>query len=371
MKKNALLLNSEVICKVPVDGTADQIKGVITAIADGVITITETLSDEDKAAGKTAKVVTIPASSTDALAFIANPNVPEATVDDGTLVVNGKPVPTGFKVLDVIVALANRVYVTAETETEGRVAVYSYNVGKDEFYQIAGELAISGELIEAGKTLLLPYLNKRTETRKVKDEEGKEKEEEYEVYETAGFLIINSESTRGSIYGGLGLGKVLKTIPKADGTAIVVTTATSYIDGADYDEDYGYDEDDYDEEEDLEVEGEIKPYDGKVLVKVYSVKGRSIRLIYETLANGEVQAVTVAGRNTIVKTDKEIKVYTDGREYLVTKGYALTALAGYDYVVKDEVKDGNTTIVFANSKAELKTYKVEQSADRGELITVE
>ncbi len=113
MKKNGLFKGTEVVVKVPFEGTADQIRGTITEVGADTVTVTETVEE-----GESARVMTVPKASIEALAFIKNPNVPDAKVEDGALIVNGNPVATGFEVLEVIVALPNRVYVTAKTDAE-------------------------------------------------------------------------------------------------------------------------------------------------------------------------------------------------------------------------------------------------------------
>lgn len=392
MKKSGILLGSEVTVKVPYQGTADQIRGIITEVDSTTITVTEKLDEKAEEAGKVARVVKVPKASAEVLAFHKNPNVPEAVVEDGVLTVNGEAVRTGFEVLEVLITLANRVYVTAAVEDTDRVDVYSYNVAKDEFYKVTNKaLALDTDtLTEIGTSVIVPYLNKYEDEEDVTKDDGSIEKVPYEVLEETGYLIISTNSTFAAIIKTeLGNSPIIDARTLGDSSAFFVTTSTIKTKGApsldngidDYDDD-DYD-DDYDDDDDDDYydsrtcaatnTGRIVPLeDGKIIIRVYKVQGRHLTSIGAVELDGEYVSAVIAGRTAVIKTTKTIHVNVAGRIYEINDKIALKELDGFDFVVKNELKNGVLKIWFSNKNAELKVYSVTPAEDaRGPIIEVQ
>lgn len=393
MKKNAILLGAEVTVKVPYPGTADQIRGVISEVGSDQITITEKLSDSDEKAGKIARVMKVPKASPEVLVFHKNPNVPEAKVEDGVLIVNGETVRTGFEVAAVLITLPNRVYITAEpsVSAKDRVDVYSYNVAKDEFYKVNNQpldLDINN-LTEIGTSVLIPYLNKHEEEEEKQKEDGSKEKVKYEVLEETGYLMISTTSTLASIVKTeLGNSPIMDARPLGDTSAYFITTSkfktentsslsyTSNTYNYDYDEEFDEDEtDEYDDYSDdnycTSSNGRIVPVDeGKIIIRAYKAEGRHLYPVGAIELDGEYVSAVIAGRTAVIKTTKAIHVDIAGRIYEITDKNALKDLYGFDYVVKDERKNGAIKLWFTNKNAEIKIYSVTPSEDRGSIIDV-
>jgi len=393
MKKNAILLGAEVTVKVPYPGTADQIRGVISEVGSDQITITEKLSDSDEKAGKIARVMKVPKASPEVLVFHKNPNVPEAKVEDGVLIVNGETVRTGFEVAAVLITLPNRVYITAEpsVSAKDRVDVYSYNVAKDEFYKVNNQpLALDiNNLTEIGTSVLIPYLNKHEEEEEKQKEDGSKEKVKYEVLEETGYLMISTTSTLASIVKTeLGNSPIMDARPLGDTSAYFITTSkfktentsslsyTSNTYNYDYDEEFDEDEtDEYDDYSDdnysTSSNGRIVPVDeGKIIIRAYKAEGRHLYPVGAIELDGEYVSAVIAGRTAVIKTTKAIHVDIAGRIYEITDKNALKDLYGFDYVVKDERKNGAIKLWFTNKNAEIKIYSVTPSEDRGSIIDV-
>lgn len=393
MKKNAILLGAEVTVKVPYPGTADQIRGVISEVGSDQITITEKLSDSDEKAGKIARVMKVPKASPEVLVFHKNPNVPEAKVEDGVLIVNGETVRTGFEVAAVLITLPNRVYITAEpsVSAKDRVDVYSYNVAKDEFYKVNNQpLALDiNNLTEIGTSVLIPYLNKHEEEEEKQKEDGSKEKVKYEVLEETGYLMISTTSTLASIVKTeLGNSPIMDARPLGDTSAYFITTSklktentsslsyTSNTYNYDYDEEFDEDEtDEYDDYSDdnysTSSNGRIVPVDeGKIIIRAYKAEGRHLYPVGAIELDGEYVSAVIAGRTAVIKTTKAIHVDIAGRIYEITDKNALKDLYGFDYVVKDEQKNGAIKLWFTNKNAEIKIYSVTPSEDRGSIIDV-
>lgn len=393
MKKNAILLGAEVTVKVPYPGTADQIRGVISEVGSDQITITEKLSDSDEKAGKIARVMKVPKASPEVLVFHKNPNVPEAKVEDGVLIVNGETVRTGFEVAAVLITLPNRVYITAEpsVSAKDRVDVYSYNVAKDEFYKVNNQpLALDiNNLTEIGTSVLIPYLNKHEEEEEKQKEDGSKEKVKYEVLEETGYLMISTTSTLASIVKTeLGNSPIMDARPLGDTSAYFITTSkfktentsslsyTSSTYNYDYDEEFDEDEtDEYDDYSDdnysTSSNGRIVPVDeGKIIIRAYKAEGRHLYPVGAIELDGEYVSAVIAGRTAVIKTTKAIHVDIAGRIYEITDKNALKDLYGFDYVVKDERKNGAIKLWFTNKNAEIKIYSVTPSEDRGSIIDV-
>jgi len=393
MKKNAILLGAEVTVKVPYPGTADQIRGVISEVGSDQITITEKLSDSDEKAGKIARVMKVPKASPEVLVFHKNPNVPEAKVEDGVLIVNGETVRTGFEVAAVLITLPNRVYITAEpsVSAKDRVDVYSYNVAKDEFYKVNNQpLALDiNNLTEIGTSVLIPYLNKHEEEEEKQKEDGSKEKVKYEVLEETGYFMISTTSTLASIVKTeLGNSPIMDARPLGDTSAYFITTSkfktentsslsyTSNTYNYDYDEEFDEDEtDEYDDYSDdnysTSSNGRIVPVDeGKIIIRAYKAEGRHLYPVGAIELDGEYVSAVIAGRTAVIKTTKAIHVDIAGRIYEITDKNALKDLYGFDYVVKDERKNGAIKLWFTNKNAEIKIYSVTPSEDRGSIIDV-
>lgn len=394
MKKSGILLSSEVTVKVPYKGTADQIRGIITEVDSTTITVTEKLDEKAEKAGKVARVVKLPKASAEVLAFHKNPNVPEAVVEDGVLIVNGDTVRTGFEVLAVLASLANRVYVTVPVENSDRVDVYSYNVAKDEFFKVTNQaLALdSDSLTEIGTSVIVPYLNKHEDTEEISKDDGSKESVPFDVLEETGYLMISTTSTFASIVKTeLGNSPIIDAKSFGDEAAFFVTTSSVKTKGApslgyrndDYDDDY--DNDSYDEDKDEDEDdgyvghtpaanaGRIVPLeDGKVIIRVYKAKGLHLTAIGAVELDGEYVSSVIAGRTSVIKSTKAIRVDVAGRIYEITDKVALKALDGYDFMVKDERKNGILKLWFTNEDAEIKVYSVTPAEDaRGPIIEVQ
>lgn len=370
MKKNALLKDAEVIVKVPVKGTVDQIRGKIVSVDTESITVTE-IVDPDK--NQEARTVVLPKASIEVLAFVSNPNKPEADIVDGVLVVNGTEIRTGFEPKEVIAVMANRVYVTSAADGTDRVDVYSYNVGKDEFFKVSSTpLALNTDASEGmGTSVLIPYSNTRKETEKVKKEDGTEEIREYEVLESSGYLMISSETSLASVVETNAVNEKIEDVRSAGEKSAIFVTSTTQITGS-VDEDYDYEGEEEDDYGSTPEPGRITVLEGEVLIRIYKATGRHLSVIAEKKMPGTFVSALTAGRTSVVKTDKEIAVAVDGRYYTITGKSAISALKGYNYVVKDEVKNGTTKIWFANQNMQVVVYTLAPAEDaRGPIETVE
>lgn len=386
MKKSAILLNSEVIVKVPFKGTADQIHGTITAMDSNFITVTEIVEE-----GVTPRKVTIPAASAEVMAFVKNPSVPDADIVDGELIVNGETIRTGFVPEAVLATLANRVYITvASEENSERKDIYSYNVAKDEFYKVTKTplaLNIKGKK-EIGTSLIIPFLNKHQEEEIVTENDQKVKKT-YNVLESTGYLLISTEASNGGfaniIETELGTDPILNAVTMDGDRAAIFTTVskqTTNNSAVDTCEEYDYDEDDYSEgdapDEEVQYRSCGRSYgrivdlpDDKIIVRMYKATGRHLSEIAAVEMIGEFKSAVTAGKTTVVKTDKEIRIAANGRTYDIDKASAIKALDGFNYVVKTEKVNGELKIWFANNDLEIKVYSVSPAQDaRGPIIEV-
>ena len=380
MKKSGILLGSEVTVKVPFQGTADQIRGTIIEVDSTTITVTEKLDEQAEEAGKVARVVKIPKTSAEVLAFHKNPNVPDAAVEDGILTVNGEVVRTGFEVLAVLATLANRVYITTAVEGTDRVDIYSYNVAKDEFYKVTNQaLALDIEsLTEIGTSVIVPFLNKREEE-EVTAEDGTIDKVKFDVLEDTGYLVISTNSTFATIVKTeLCNSPILDARALGDSAAYFVTTSTiktANSPSLDYIDDSYDNEDDDDDCRTCSAAnaGRIVPIeDGKVIVRAYKAQGRHITAIGAVELDGEYVSYVIAGRTAVIKTTKAIHVDIAGRIFDIIDKVALKELDGFDFVVKEDCKNGILKIWFTNKDAEIKVYSVTPADDaRGPIIDVQ
>jgi len=369
MKKNGILLGAEVTVKMPYEGTADQIRGTITDVNTSTVTVTESLDEDQIKDGTQARVVVIPKSSAEVLAFHKNPNVPEAKAEEGILYVNGEAVRTGFDVIDIVATLANRVYLTAKVDDTDRVDVYSYDVAKDEFYKVTNEpLNLNLEArTEIGTSVMIPFLNTYKEEEKKPGADGTVETVEYAILEETGYLMISTESTYAAVIKTeLFNSDILDSLTLGTTSAYFFTTSNIRVAGMQLDHsgniEYG---DEY-------GSGRIEPVeDGKIIIRAYNAHGRHLSLESEVQLDGEYVSAVIAGRTTVIKSTKEIYANVAGKVYNITDKTAIKELDDFNYVVKNEEKNGVLKLWFTNANAEIKVYSVSPAEDaRGPIVDV-
>lgn len=345
---------------------------------------TEVLSDEQKESGVQPETLQINGDNIVCFAVSEDPNFDEYSLEeDGTFTANGRVVSTGnIKIVKILAGGKRKALLAVaplDEEAKG-VDVFFYNAALDQFKKLASNVVLTGEKIQAGDTIVLPYENITTKERDVKQPDGTIIKEQYDVLDKSGLIEFNTVTCYGGVYGvGTKIGKlgaeadgyekenILKTLVFVSDKNVLVQYGDEPYDDDDYDEDEDfYDEDD----EDIEVlDNEIKPLEGKILVMTVKVRpdGRlDIGTGYE-IAGTQLISATRSGRDMVVVTDKVAYLGS----YELNNVTALKMIQGYPYLVKNEYDDRKRerTISMANSNYAVKTIVLEETDDRGVIVT--
>lgn len=351
MKKNAIQVGTKVAVKVPEKGTANQLSGTIAAIDDSNITVA--IADEE---GRESRNITIPRNSAEILAFIENPNKPDAVVKDGTLMVNGEVVRTGsgFKVKSILAVGADTVYISVAADDSGKDNVYKYTVCSDIFELVAFSLPLDTKAsIEVNGTIVIPYLNTREGDRVIDKEDGTKETVKCEYLTSAGYLIISTKLntvvvTKSDMFSN----PFADVIPVGDSAFYIVSTSDKR------EEDFGL-------ITSLEDKGLI------INIYIYRIQEASFAPVASAMGKGDYVSTTVAGRTCVFKTTECIKVIANRQIYVITDKDAIKELDGFNYVVKGEQCGGVLTLYFADESYGIKVYSVTHSRDaRGPIIEV-
>ena len=100
-----------------------------------------------------------------------------------------------------------------------------------------------------------------------------------------------------------------------------------------------------------------------------------------TFANSSVKNIVIPDiiRSVTVDLDGNTVIKTDGYMYYENQGHnprsisnkLVAELAGYDYLVKTDIRNSIETYTFANKAYEIKTIVRKRTRDRGDIITIE
>lgn len=339
---------------------------------------TEVLTDEQLEQGLVPDTVAINDNNAVCFFVAEDPNWDDFKLEDGILYANGKPISTGdINVKSIIATGKDRVLLAVEPRDADLAAagysdIFTYNPGKDKFVKaIKATIKLGDTIKENDKVLVMLYTDIRTLTRKVDqvDADGvvTKVDEQYDVLVENGILTFNKETGKaGKLAAPELLGKILDKEETANGINIIFTSgkATNGFYAVDDD-----DEDPFEGEDDSDVDGtEIKELDGCQLMIQATVSTEGF-IDYPVCSkfDGTIEAVTQAGRNQVVKTDKVI--YVDGTPIASDK-ITIAALKGFNYLVKNERKDDIREIVMATASYVCKTVILKYTQDRGVIATV-
>lgn len=338
--KNLLAVGVKVIVKVPMNDTSEQLRGSITAINETAVTVTEDVVEG------TPRQVEIPVkNASDILAFVSNPNTPSAQVRNAQLEVDGRVIDTDFSVHDILATLPNKVYIQTDDGT-----VYSYDNAKDEFYRVLNPEGKAGDILVTplGEDYLLTYYRTEDKTRIVNKEE-----QTYKSLCSAGYILINGETGMARCTTLSLPEEIVKVIPGSDNSFAIISRQ-----GFDFDTTK-------DDDGDSAYSAIIPATDCRL--RVYSVKNRTLTNIASADMDGTFETASLCGRTLVLKTDSAINA---GERY-INKPQIVSALKGYDYLIKDVFKDGVCILTFSTSDFKLKEVKIRHTCDRGDIYSVE
>lgn len=335
---------------------------------------TEVLTDEQVEQGVQPDTINITDNNVVCFAVVEDPNFDKYELEDGTFKANGRIISTGnIKITKILVSGKRKALLAVATrdDSEKGVDIFTYNAELDQFKKIASNVVLTGVEIKAGDTVILPYENIEVKDRDVTQPDGTVTTEQYKILEKSGLVEFNTVSCYGAVYDVNamigGLAAEADGYDKEDVIKTLVFSSTSnternYGDEPDYD-------DDEDDEDDSAYEGdEIKPLDGKVLVRIVKVKTDG-RLVIDTgrEIEGKFVSATRAGRDMVIITDK--KALLGG--YVLEDANALKMIAGYPYLVKNEYdeKKDERVISMANVSYDVKTIVLTNTEDRGMIVT--